>query len=240
MMSPASHYESTPYCLLIRGSVSYDDPVFSELGFSTDFCREVATSFQCMRYLTQIVNNGHDFQNTSEITPFSETRIDTVYRLLSVANTKPPLEMSNLDYQVELCRLAALTYIKAALGPSIPLCATICNLRSQLKNLVKQGEANGTVGVGARRGPTSISWALFVVGSLSLVKEEQEWFAQRLAKGIRGSSVETWAEMEGHLRQICWLDKLNTSTCRDLWSRIMVINAEYLAPQVRDVTSDRD
>ena len=217
----------------------YDDPIFSGLGFSTDFCREVATSFQSMRYLTEILNNGTDIQTTSEITPFSETRIDTVYRLLSVANTKPPLEMSNLDYQIEICRLAALTYIKAALHPSIPLCATICNLRSQLIKLIKQGERNGTVGVGARRSPISISWALFVVGSLTFDRGEKEWFAQRLAKGIRASSVETWSEMERHLRQICWLDKLNTSTCRDLWSRVMVINAEYGTPQVGDVTSDR-
>ena len=100
--------------------------------------------------------------------------------------------------------------------------------------LIKQAEVNGTVGVGARRAPVSISWALFVVGSLSRDQKEQEWFAQRLAKGIRASSVETWSEMEGHLRQICWLDKLNSSTCRDLWGRIMAINAELRPPQVRD------
>ena len=217
----------------------YDDPIFSGLGFSTDFCREVATSFQSMRYLTQAVNNGTDFQTASEITAFNETRIDTVHRLQSVANTKPPLEMTNLDYQVEICRLAALTYIKAAIHPSLPLCATICNLRYQLKKLIKQGEVNGTVGVGARRAPISTSWALFVVGSLSLDREEQEWFARRLAKGIRASSVETWSEMEGQLRQICWLDKLSTSACRDLWSKILVINEEYKLPQFRDVTSDR-
>ena len=239
MMDSAPQYASTPYCLLIRGSVPYDDPIFSGLGFSTDFCREVATSFQSMRYLTEILNNGTDIQTTCEIRPFSETRTDTVYRLLSLANTKPPLEMSNLDYQIEICRLAALTYIKSALHPSIPLCATIYNLRSQLIKLVKQGERNGTVGVGARRSPISISWALFVVGSLTFDRGEKEWFAQRLAKGIRASSVETWSEMERHLRQICWLDKLNTSTCRDLWSRVMVINAEYGAPQVGDVTADR-
>ena len=232
-------YASTPYCLLIRGSVPYDDPMVSGVGFSTDFCRQVAISFQSMRYLTQTLDNRTDFQTASEITSFSEKRIDTVHRLLSVANTKPPLEMSNLDYQVELCRLAALTYIKAALHPSTYLCATICNLRSQLMELIKQGERNGTVGVGARQQPISITWALFVVGSLTFDKEEKEWFAQRLAKGIRASSVETWSEMEGHLRQICWLDKLNTSTCRDLWSRIMVINVEYGAVQVGDVTSDR-
>ena len=233
-------YASTPYCLLIQGNVPYDEPIFSGLGFSADFCRQVATSFQSMRYLTQTLNNGTDFQTTSGTTSFNETRIDTVHRLLSVANPKPPLEMSNLDYQVEICRLGALTYIKAVLSPSTHLCATICNLRSQLMSLIKQGEASGTVGVGARRSPISISWALFVVGSLSLDTKEQEWFAQRLAKGIRASSVKTWSEMEGHLRQICWLDKLNTSTCRNLWNRILVINAEYQAPQVRDIFfSDR-
>ena len=106
-------------------------------------------------------------------------------------------------------------------------------------NVVKIGEVNGTVGVGARRSPISISWALFVVGSLSFDKGEQEWFAQRLAKGVRGSRVESWEEMEGYLRQICWLDKLNTATCRELWRRIGEINREFRDPRVNEVSSER-
>ena len=238
-MVTAPQYALTPYCLLIRGNVPYDDPIFSGLGFSTDFCREVATAFRSMRYLTQILGNGTDLLPASKTTPFRETREDTVHRLLSVAKTKPPLEMSRIDYQIEMCRLAALIYIEVALHPSVNLCTTTYNLRSQLMKLMKQAEINGTVGVGARPAPISIFWALFVVGSLSLNKEEEEFFAQRLAKGIRASSVETWSEMEGHLRQICWLDKLNTSTCRELWSRIMAINAKWRTIQVRDVISDR-
>ena len=239
MTVPEPHYASTPHRLLIRGSLPSDDPIFSGLDFSTDFGHEVASSFQYMRDLTQTLNNETESQNTSKIMLFSETRIDTVHRLLSAANTKSALEMSTLDYQVEVCRLAALTYLKIALHPFIPRCAAIRNLRSRFMNLIKQREANGTVGVGACQQPISISWAFFAIGSLSFDREETKWFAQRLAKGIGASGVETWSEMERRLRQICWLDKLNTSACRDLWSMIMAIHAEYGAAQVRDIAPDR-
>ena len=247
MMASAPRCEPTPYCLLIQGSVPYSDPIFSGIGLSTDFCREVAASFQKMRHLTQMLETRNNFQTNLKTMSFSETRMDTAQRLLSVANTKPTLEMSNLDYQVEICRLAALIYIKVALHTDAPLCSAIRPLRSQLMNLIKQGEVdgtigviNGTIGVGARQQPVSITWALFVVGSLTFNREEQEWFAQRLGKGIRGSGVDTWSEMEYRLRQICWLDKLNTATCRGLWSRIMVIHEEDRAAQVRHVTLDCD
>ena len=238
MMASAPKYEPTPYCLLIRGSLPYSDPVFPELGLSTESCGEIATSFQNMRYLSQTINSWNSSRATFETMSFTETRTDIVQRLLSVANTKPASEMSNVDYHVEICRLTALIYIKIALHVDTPLCATIRRLRLQLMHLIKQGEANGTIGVGARQQPSSITWAFFVAGSFSFSKEEQEWFAQRLAKGVRASGVETWPEMENRLRQICWLDKLNTSTCRSLWARIMVIDAEHWAAQVRHVASD--
>ena len=239
-MASAPRCQPTPYCLLIRGSLPYSDPIFPELGLSTKFCDEIATSFQNLRYLTQTVNKWNEPQAAPEFMSFSKTRTDTVYRLLSVASTKLAYEMTNLDYNVEVCRLAALIYIKIALHINTPLCATIRNLRSQFMHLIKQGEANGTIGVGARQQPTSITWAFFVAGSLSLNEAEQEWFAQRLAKGIRASGVETWPEMEHRLKMICWLEKLNTATCQSLWDRIMVIHAEYWAAQVRHVASQWD
>ena len=188
-----------------------------------------------MRYLTQVLDNWNGSQTTLEIMSFTKTRTYISQRLLSLANNKQALEMTNLDYTVEICRLAALIYIKVALDTDTALCATVQSLNSQLMQLIRQGEANGTVGVGARKQPVSVGWALFVGGSLTINKEEHEWFAQRLAKGIRASGVETWPELERRLRQICWLDKLNTSTCRSLWGRIIVIHAEYRSAQVRHI-----
>lgn len=237
MASPPRH-EPTPYCHLVRGSLPYNDPIISGLGLSTELCGEIATCFQSMRYLTEKINSWDEFQTTAEFTSFSEIRTDTVHRLLSIADTKPALTMTNLDYQTETCRLAALIYIRAVLQRDTPLCATVRILKDQLMQLIKRGEANGTIGVGARQQPASVTWALFVSGSMSLNKEEREWFAQRLAKGIRASGVDTWPEMEDRLRQICWLDNLNTPTCQSLWSRIMVIHAEYWAGQVRSIASD--
>ena len=240
MMASAPRYEPTPCCLLIQGSLPSSNPVFSDLGLSTQVCDEIATSFRDMRYLTDATLTWEKYQTTLEIMSYSKMRTAVVHRLLSITNQKPVSEMTNLDYHVETCRLAALIYIKLALHMYFPICAIMQSLKAQLMNLIKQGEANCTIGVGARPQPGSITWALFMGGIISLDKDEEEWFAQRLAKGIRASGVESWTEMEERLRQICWLDKLNTPTCRSLWSRVEAIHAEYWAIQVRSVASDWD
>lgn len=238
MMASALPYEQTPCCLLIRGSLPYSNPIFPECGLSTELCGEIAAAFQNMRYLSRKINNWDTTQTTRDIMSFSKMRTNMVDKLLSFANRKPAAEMTNLDYHIETCRLAALIYIKFALHMYFPLCAIIRSLKAQLMNIIKQGEANHTIGLGARPPPGSITWTLFICGSLSLDKDEEEWFAVRIARGIRPSGVETWAEMEEHLGRICWLPKLNTPTCRSLWRRVGSLHAEYWAAQVRVVASD--
>ena len=240
MMASAPTYEQTSCCLLIRGSLSYSNPIFHDLGLSTELCGEVATCFHDMRCLSLTLTNWDQSQTTLEVMSFCEMRTNIAHRLLSIANQKLASEMTNLDYHIEICRLAALIYIKIALHTYSPLCATIRSLKAELIDLIKQGEANCTIGVGARPQPCSITWALFVGGMLSLNEEEEEWFAQRLAKGIRASGVETWAEMEERLGQICWIEMLHASTCRRLWRRLECMHAEYWATQVRSVASDWD
>lgn len=121
-----------------------------------------------------------------------------------------------------------------------PLCAIVRSLKAQLVALIEQGEANGTIGLGARPQPGSITWALLVGGAVSLNRGEEEWFARRLARGIRASGVEGWAEMEEHLGQMCWLDGLNAPTCQRLWRRVGAMRAEYAAGRTRCVASDWD
>lgn len=225
-MIPSSlRFKQTPCCLLIRDNQPYSNSIFPELGLSTELCGEIAASLENMRYLSQITTKRNKSQTTMEIMSFDKMRTEIVLRLMSFANQKPVSEMTILDYHIETCRLAALMYIKVALHMYFPLCAVVRRLKAQLMKLIEQGEANRTIGLGAQ--PGSITWALFVGGVLSLSKKEEEWFALRLARGIRASGVETWAEMEERLGQICWLDKLNTPTCLRLWSRIEAIHAEY-------------
>ena len=220
----APRSEPTPYGQLARDHLPHSDPIF---GFSTHHCSDIASCFQNLRYLSEKVNSWTGSPPTAELMSFSEIRTDTAQRLLSLANTKPTSEMTALDYNVEACRLAALIYIRLALQKDHPLCATVRILKHRLMLLIKQGEAQCIIGIGSGQQPTSITWALFVSGITSINKEEQEWFAQRLAKGARASGVETWAQMEDCLKQICWLDKLITLACRNLWGRIQAINAEY-------------
>lgn len=240
MMASTPHFEQTPCCLLLRGTLPASNPIFPDAGPSTDTCADIATSFENMRYLSEMMTKCNQYQTTLDIMAFSKMRTEVVLRLLSFANQKPASEMTTIDYQVEICRLAALVYILVAVHMYLPLCAIVRSLKTQLMNLIEQGEANGTIGVGGRPQPGSVTWAMFIGGVLSLDQEEEEWFAQRLARGMRASGVETWAEMENRLRQTCWLDKLNTPTCRSLWGRIARIHAEHWAVQVRSVASDWD
>lgn len=240
LMDSAPRYKQTPCCLLTRDSSPCSDLIFPEPGYSTELCGEITASFQSMRDLTQKSNSGDQFKSILDRISFTKMRTDIVHHLLSIANQKPALEMTNLDYHVETCRLAALIYIKLALHMYAPLCAITRGLKAQLMNLIEQGEANCTIGLGARQQPASIRWALFIGGILSLNKEEEEWFAVRLAKGIRVSGLKTWAEMEKHLGQICWRDELNTPICRSVWRRVERIHAEYWAAQTREAASDCD
>ena len=240
MMASTPHFEPTPCCLLLRGSLPSNSPSFPDCGLSTDIWDGIAASFENIRYLSQMGTNYSLPQTTLDIMCFSKMRTEVVLRLLSLANQTPALEMTILNYNVEICRLAALLYVMIAIHMYLPLCATVRSLKTQLMNLVEQGEANGTIAIGGRPQPESVTWALFVGGIVSLSQEEEEWFAQRLARGIRASGVETWADMEERLRQTCWLDKLNTSTCQSLWSRVERIHAEHWAVQVRSVASDWD
>ena len=240
MMASTPHFEPITCCLLLRGDQPSISPNLPDFGLSTDVCDEIAVSLENMRYLSQMKTRYSLPQTTLDIMCFSKMRTEVVLRLLSFANQKPASEMTILDYNVEICRLAALVYIIIAIHMYHPLCTSVRSLKTQIMNLIEQGEANGTIGIGGRPQPESVTWALFVGGILSLDQEEEEWFSQRLARGIRASGVETWAEMEERLGQICWLDKLNTSTCQRLWSRVERIHAEYWAVQVRSVASDWD
>lgn len=209
-----------------------------EPGLSTELFGEIATCFHHMRDLTQRVKSWHKTRTTLEIISFAKMRTDIVHRLLSIANRKPASEMTNLDYHFETCRLAALIFIKVTLHRYYPLCAVIRSLKGQLMDLINQGEANCSIGHGFRQQPHSIRWALFIGGILSLNNDEEEWFALRLARGIRVSGIKTWAEIEERLSQICWLDKLNTPACSSLWRRVESIHAEYWAGREREVASD--
>ena len=223
MMAPASGHERIPYRHPIQSDLAFSDPIFSGMELSSGFCGDIAACFHNLRHLNDIINGWDETQPMVELVSFSEIRADTVHRLQSVANTKPASDMTNLDYQVEICRLAALIYIRVVFQLDSPLCSRTRILKDQAIRLIKQGEADGRIDAGARQQPTSVTWALFLCGVVCLNSEEQECFAQVLGKGIRSSGIETWLEMEHCLREICWLGKLQTSRCWSLWSRMMII-----------------
>ena len=243
-LTTAPRVDQTPCCRLIRGSLPHNNPVFHDIGLSTELGGGIATSFQSMRYLSQRLNSWASTPaltpTTDEMMSFTEMRTAIVYRLLSLANRKPASMMTSVDYHIELCRLAALIYIKIALHMYMPLCGMSQRLKNQLISLIKQGEANGASVFGCHPQPFSVTWALFIGGIISLNKEEEEWFAQRLSRGTRVLGVEAWAEMEARLRTICWRDKLNTPTCVSLWRRVEDIHAKYWAAQVCNMPSRWD
>ena len=75
--------------------------------------------------------------------------------------------------------------------------------------------------------PSLLLWALFIGGILSLDEEDENWFAQRIARHVSAAGITNWAQMQGWLHEICWLDRLYTPTCRSLWKRVEDAVAEH-------------
>ena len=69
MLVRARKKAPTPYCLLVSGNLPYGNPLFSttlfsSLDLSIEYYREIATSFQSMRYIT--LNNQRPQRSTNQ------------------------------------------------------------------------------------------------------------------------------------------------------------------------------
>lgn len=202
MIAAPPNYELTPFCSLSRGTLPFISPIFSDLGLPSRICTELATIFHNMRYVTRSLSK---FCTSQDLQSLNKMRTAIEQRLLSLAHfaSKPTSEMTTLDYQLEICRLAALIYIGYALQPFLPSTRTSNStllqvLKSELVALLEQHDKPTKNG---HAQPSSVAWSLFISGILALDEDEEVWFAWQIAKGAREAGIRDVSH-SGHLHML--------------------------------------
>ena len=177
------------------------------------------------RYMER--KRGTRFLTMAEILAFSKRRSSIEHRLVSLP-FKHADEMKEIDYMHDTCRLAALIYMNRVLRSFGPTIAVLKILKEHLIWLVQ--EAEDRFGISAMTTPPEVLsppsesiWVLFMGGILSLNEEEETWFAERIAAGMRLLRLEMWEDVEALLFRSGWTDTLRTSACLSLWKRVVEI-----------------
>ena len=238
-------YGLTPSLTPFGNNIRFPNTKSPDLGLAHDLKGELSTCLQDLRYLTnEIIFQeqaiGTDRQYTiSEKVTFSTMHKALTHRLLCLKIQKPSLEMSQSDYHFEMCRIAALIYVRIALPIAIRNELIASSQKVQITDLLRSYESmynSNKVDLA----PDVFVWILSIVGLLSSDDKEEIWSAQHLAKIARAAGISSWVQMENRLKHICWTDRLNTPTCKSVWRRVESINAHYWDAQAHRVSQRED
>ena len=191
-------YTMVPCCVELPDNLaleSQDSPVFPVLGVEPVVSKQFVSLFADLRNLTDTVNqqntwNGHANLTTAELMTFSKSRTALEHRIVNMARSlteKPRAVMTQDDYTLELCRLAALVYIKVGLHMFLPFCSILRTLKGQVMQLIRDGEKYCFIGITSSTAPECMTWALLMCSLLAMTSEEEDFFAKRIAKGTRGT-----------------------------------------------------
>ena len=219
MLAEKPRYEVASFSLPRSGALEYNNLIFSGFDLPYQVYGGLSIAFRDIRYLTFAVTAQGQSYTAMDLTTFNRIRTAVEYHLLSLKQQTRGTETTELDCQLEICRLAALIYVQLALHLFLPAYAVMRSLKRQIISSLKEKEKH-RIGEGMASRPSLLLWALFMGGILSLDEREEKWFAQRITQQIRTTGITTWAQMQSWLREVCWLDRLHTSTCKSLWQRV--------------------
>ena len=131
--------------------------------------------------------------------------------------------MREIDYVLESYRIAALIYVKYVMYNAAPRCPILQKLKTQFMDVTLEAD-DKLVDNENRLQHGSVIWILMMGGILYRDNYEKEYFAQAIARTIRGwwslPGAKTWEVIEACLKKIAWVDRLRTSECTLLWSRL--------------------
>lgn len=226
MMAEPPHYKLPLDFLQCGSTQGYHTSIAPNFDIPHQLYGQLAAVFHDIRYLTFVYTCPSESYTKVDFLLFSKLRAATENRLLCLKSQKRASEMTNLDHHLEICRLAALIYIQRALLGFLPPYAVTCSMKLQLMRAFTAKEEKPVLEEESLQ-PNILIWALFMGGILSTNQEEEYWFAQRIAQGMRATCIPTWAHMVGRLEQVCWMDRLYTPVCKKLWTRIGNIMEEY-------------
>lgn len=163
----------------------------------------------------------------NDLMSFYDQRSALEFSLTSLLIRKSKIFMREIDYVLESYRIAALIYVKYVMYNAAPLCPAIQKLKIQLINVILEAD-DKLVDNGNRLHYGSVIWILVMGGILYLNDDEKEYFAQAIARTIRGwwslPGAKTWEVMEASLKEVAWVDRLRSLKCTLLWRRVEALS----------------
>ena len=191
-----------------------DNPIFNTL----------YRAFTYLNHLTTALRAWSPSTDVDALMSFDTQRSTLEHQLFSLSIRKPKTEMLHIDYYLEARRLGALIYLNRVLHNLKPSCPPLQSLKLELIGLIRESEEHSC-------GPSctpqffngSLTWVWFMGGILSLNRDEEYFFAQRIVAATRdwwAEGEKTWCDMEDKLRELVWDESLRSVECAKLWARI--------------------
>ena len=167
-----------------------NQPLYPVLGLSDPLVsKHLHFLFNDLSFLTTTVNQqnihyGRPKWTTIDLMTFSKNRTVIEHRILNMARSsaqKPRAVMTQDDYTLELCRLAALVFIKCGLHMFLPMSSILVAVKQQVTTLILDQEKYRADGVTGETQSGCVLWGLCVSSILAMTPEEEDFFANRIA-----------------------------------------------------------
>lgn len=187
-------YEMTPCCVMIRGNTPPHLSVYQKAGVDPQISEHFETLFADLQYLNSNLNRAQENTDhgkeatTLDLMNFSKVRTTVEHRILAMARLsshKPRNMMTCDEYALEICRRAALVFIKCGLHMYLPICTILVSLKEQIMQLMRDEETYCGIGTSGRREDERTLWAILIGSLLAVTPEEEVFFAKRIAERTR-------------------------------------------------------
>ncbi|KAG6988597.1 hypothetical protein G7Y79_00070g096960 [Physcia stellaris] len=114
--------------------------VVPEFDLPHQLYRRLAAIFRDMQYVTKLSTVPSGTFSEMDYMRSCKIRAQLQHRLLSLRLDKAASEMNDLDFHLDICRIAALIYIPRALGAFMPPITVLQSLKLQLMTAFKEKE----------------------------------------------------------------------------------------------------
>lgn len=166
----------------------------------------------------------------ADLLDFDTMRKALEYRLLMLEPDDAAADMTLADYSLEVSRLAALIYLQYAVPMRPPDRPQVQTLRIRIVERLRRREDTHAAVDTPTFQPGVLLWAQFIASKIPWddgEEADENWMTQRVARVVRAAGIATWAEMERHLRRVCWMDLIHTPDCKRSWEMVQRINKRY-------------
>lgn len=233
MVASPPHFAHNYSCKVI--TLPNSDVAQSNAGFdnTTSLCNTMIAILHDIRYLSNSLVAWNRSSSMNDLMCFYDQRSALEFSLTSLLIRKSKEFMRQIDYVLESYRIAALIYVKYVMYNAAPFCPAVQKLKTQLINIIVEAD-DKLVDNERRLQHSSVIWILFIGGIVHLDDDEKEFFAQAIARTMKGwwshPGAKTWEVIEACLKEIAWVGRLRTGKCILLWRRVEGLSDQNSRP----------